>query len=274
VSVGRNHHAGPSKIARGVSEVSGLLTRAGGAALNQMRALRSAGRDRRVGTTAGLIAALASALSLIALVGGGSHERRSHHPAIARASGGSAHGPVGLGGIRMPETLAGNVPVKPVRIVLVVGNSYTAPALVREVSALGTWLEGHSNPSTRVTLIDAATGETTGPLPTARLSVARPIRRVTNLATATRAALHVGHGSALIATLNNSARLRFPRAAVLRLVSHDGAPTPASIALGPGETVRLAIDTRRARTFAATVARAVISISHMRERRRTSQAAG
>ena len=164
----------------------------------------------------------------------------SNQPPVANTH--RAH-PAGLSGVGMPQTIPGNTEVKPLRIVMLLGDIGHA-AEVREQNALDGWLAAHANPATRITVLNRA-----------------------DTPTAVDSAFTVGRGQPLLVTLDATTPAALPpRTSVLNLTSRVGAATPTAVALAPAQTTAMNIDTRRPRALAATVARSVISLTHMTPR--------
>jgi hypothetical protein len=143
----------------------------------------------------------------------------------------------------MPGVLPGNRRVRPLRIAIVFDRSYRGRARARELRALRAWLAANHNPRTRLFVADRGG------------SPARVVRHAL-----------AGQRGRMLVTTGHHTTPAFSRAATLRVDTRRGAATPAAVPLGPGGRRVVAIDPRRRRALAATVARSIISVSGMRER--------
>ena len=203
---------------------------------------------------AGWIGGLGASLGVLILLALSGHH---HHGAPLQPS------PSAVG---MPATLGGDVPVKPLRIALVLGPGFSAARQAREVGTLEDWLTGHVNPASRLTVIDTRRGTATAALPPSQWRLHDRGRSfVGSLSDALRTRLNVGEGQRVVVTLEHLDPLPGQVLSRLQVVLRQGASLPASVPLEPGTTVRRALDPGEKGAFAATSARAVISISNMTE---------
>ena len=200
----------------------------------------------------GALAALAGVLVLLALPGG-----RRHHYTGPRP---------GLSGVGMPTTLPGNIPVKPLRIAVVLSEGMPPAAQIREIHTLENWLAGHVNPATRMTIVNVA-AHTATPMfrPYAGVIVIPNQRFQGTPDDALRRRLSVGRGRRVIVAFDHPDLLSKGGPARLNLVSRPGADLPSAVALRPGHTATAAVDPDEIHAFANTTAKAVVSISNMRE---------
>jgi hypothetical protein len=216
------------------------------------------GRCRRWGRWLAALAAISGLLVLFALLGD-HHHHSAPQPSLA--------GPKpGLSGVGMPTTLPGDIPVKPLRIAIVLGSGLTRHEQAREIHTVETWLSGHVNPATRLTIVDAVDRLTTPTLTPSTWGSTLPDRSFHGSPVdVLRRKLGNGRGLRVIVTLDHSDPLPGGDAARLHLVSSHGSHLPTAVPLRPGGIVAGAIDPSVARAFANTVAKAVISISNIAE---------
>ncbi len=250
-----------AKLADGLRRVPAALLEA---ARYVARALASIRLPRRL-----LLALLALALplALLALLTSSDDEpgpRSADRPPAPSAAGGG--GGLSLPAVGMPVLIAAPDDVRPVRVALVVDRTYDTPALRRELRSLGGWLAENHAPGTRISVIDAGSARTSGPLDAARLGAAGLTRRSESTPAAVRAALARRDRRALLVTLGSSAAAP-GRAKTLRIATRPGAATGSSVALRRARRARVTIDERRPNALAASVARAIMAISGERERR-------
>jgi hypothetical protein len=200
----------------------------------------------------GALAAFAGVLVLFALPGG--HHRQD---AALRPS---------LSGVGMPTTLPGNVPVKPLRIAVVLGEGMPPPAQIREINTLENWLTDHVNPATRMTIVNVAAHTATPTFRPFGGETVLPDQRFRGMPDdVLRRRLSVGQGRRLIVAFDRPDLLTKGGSARLNLVSRPGADLPSAIALRPGDTTTAAVDPDEIHAFANSTAKAVVSISNMRE---------
>ena len=184
-------------------------------------------------------------------------------PAAAAEAGG---GGFSLPAVGMPQLIALPDDVRPVRVALVVDETYAGPALRRELQTLGGWLTENHAPGTRVSVIDAASARASAPLNAERLATPGLTRRRASTAAAVRSALGRGDRRDLVVTLGTSASA--PGAAKrLQIATRPGATTGSSTVLERRRRARVTIDDRRPNALAASVARGIMAISGERERR-------
>lgn len=199
----------------------------------------------------GLLGAISGLLIFFALQGD-HHHGTTPHP--------------GVSGVGMPMTLPGNVPVKPLRIAVVLGDGLTPQAQTREVHTLESWLSDHVNPATRLTIVNTVDHMTTGALSPSDWASTTPDQRFQGtLANVLKRRLSIGRGHRVLVTFDHPDPLSEEGLAGLHLVAHAGADLPAAVPLRTGHTVTAAIDPGEIHAFAATTARSVISISNMLE---------
>jgi hypothetical protein len=167
----------------------------------------------------------------------------------------------------MPVLRAQPDAVRPVRVALVLDRTYAAPALRRELRALGGWLAENHAPGTRVSVIDATSARASAPLGAARLGRSGLTRGRASTAAAVRSALARRRGRHLLVTLGGSAAAARGGARTLRIATRPGASTGSSAALARNTRARVTIDDRRPNALAASVARAIMAVSGERERR-------
>lgn len=177
----------------------------------------------------------------------------------------STHGHRSLrSGVGMPQTLPGNTPVKPLRIELVL-DGLSASVEQHELRALGGWLQTHANPATRITVMVPRKHTQTGPLTATQLQSSPTAHRFHNFASAETQAWSAGAGRRLLITYGSAFMVDgATRPATLHLIDRPGAAAPSQFTLVPGQARTLFIDVRRPRILAATVARAVIAMTHMK----------
>ncbi len=169
----------------------------------------------------------------------------------------------GLGGVGMPNLASAPDEVAPVSVALVLDRTYGAAARRRELRALGGWLNEHHAAGTRVSLIDARTGRASAPLRPADLGRAQATRSRSSTAAAVDAAFARQRGRRLLVTLGSSAPPT--GASTLSIATRRGAREAAPTR--SGRRSRATIDERRPEALAASVARAIMSISGQAERR-------
>lgn len=172
-----------------------------------------------------------------------------------------------LSGVGLPDTLPGNRAVQPLSIVLVLDDTYTSQARAREVQALGSWLQTHHHRLTRISLIDRTRHRMSRPMPGAALDSADIDRPVTSVSAGLIAVSRSTTRDRLLVVLNRRTSVRGAKVANLYLSTRHGALMPQVVPLALGGQREVAIDPRRQQTLAATIARAVISVSGMREKR-------
>ncbi|MEA2149215.1 MAG: hypothetical protein QOD69_1045 [Solirubrobacteraceae bacterium] len=208
---------------------------------------------------------LALPLALLSLLGSSDNDR-GRQPAQA-ATGGLA-GP-SLGGVAMPDLRAAPDRVRPVRVALVLDRTYGPATLRRELRTLGTWLSANHAPGTRVSVIDARSARASGRLRAADLSGARAARPRPSTPAAIRSACGRHNARRLLVTVGSAARSAAPAgtASTLRVATHAGAGAAAITRLPGAHRSRVTIDDRRPNALAASIARAIMSISGERERR-------
>jgi hypothetical protein len=205
--------------------------------------------------------ALALPLALLALLTSSGDKRRAvDRPAGPAAQAGGSRLP---GAVGMPNLMTRSAKVRPVKVALVLDHTYGAAPLRRELRALGTWLAAHHAPGTRVSVIDASTARASGRLRDADLARARPTQPRSSTAAAIRSALGRPTGRRLLVTLGSAAPSG--TASTLQIATRRGAGT--GVALRRGKRSQVTIDDRRPDALAASIARAIMSVSGQRERR-------
>jgi len=203
-------------------------------------------------------------LSIFVALLGGHHHGHGTSPQPGAAETGMARISSGLSGVGMPTTLPGNVPVRPLRIVVVLGGALMPQAQAREIHALEGWLSGHVNPATRLTVV--ADHRITPALRPSEWTSTTPRQRFSgSLSGALKRRLAVGRGHRVLVTLDRPYPLTGEDIARLRLVLREGADLPTSIPLRPGGTLVRVLDPNETQAIAATIARAIISMSRMTE---------
>jgi hypothetical protein len=205
--------------------------------------------------------ALAGTAILLLLVPLGQDEKRNSAGHATTPPSGAA-----LPGVGMPGVLPGNTAVKPLHLALVFDDTYTGKARERELQALGVWLQTNHNPRTRVTVIDRSRRRASRPLAAADLADVRLVRRAPSPARVVRRALR-RHVNRLLVTIGNFVKPTLMKTATVRVHARRGARTPADLQLARGDHRIVRVDPRRRNALASTLARAIISISGMRERR-------
>jgi hypothetical protein len=189
----------------------------------------------------------------------GEHHHRHLQPPLSGPKPGSS-------GVGMPTTLPGDTPVKPLRIAVVLGVGLTRRAQAEEIRTLETWLSGHINPVTRLTVVDAPEGLTTPALTPSAGPLAPPDHRFRGTpANVLRRQLGRGRGRPMIVSFDHADPMPGGEAAHLHLLAQPGAGLPSTVPLRPGGELVTAIDPNEDHAFANTVAKAVISISDMAE---------
>lgn len=248
----------------------GVRTLCGGAidavreALEDMVRLLGLKRLRRI-----LLALLAllMPLALLSLLGSSDDKRPtgSESGQSTRAATVGLGGP-SLGGIAMPNLRPASDKVRPVRVALVLDRSYSPATLRRELRALGTWLSANHAPGTRLSVIDARSGRASDRLRPADLTRDWPARSRLNTKAAVRSAFGGQKGRRLLVTVG-AATAPAGTARTLRVVKRRGAGAE-SITREPETTrSRVTIADQRPNSLAASVARAIMSMSGQREQR-------
>jgi hypothetical protein len=115
-----------------------------------------------------------------------------------------------------------------------------------------------------VTVIDALSARASAPLRAADLAGAQPLRTRPSTTSAIRSALGGAQGRRLLVTVGAAAP-RLGTARTLSIATRRGAPQ--RVPSRRGRRSRVAIDDRRPNALAASVARAIMSISGQREPR-------
>jgi hypothetical protein len=210
--------------------------------------------------------ALLLPLALLSLLGSSDDKRPTGSATgqLARAAAAARGGP-SLSGIAMPKLKGAPDKVRPVRVALVLDRSYS-PALGRELQALGTWLSANHASGTRVSVIDARSARASGRLRPADLTRARPARPRPNTQAAVRSAFGHQNVPRLLVTVGGAAAPA-GTASIRRVAKSRGAGA-GSIAREPEtKRSRVTIDDQRPNALAASVARAIMSISGQREQR-------
>jgi hypothetical protein len=197
-----------------------------------------------------------------------------------RAPGARAVTPVAAGSfsnaVRMPDVGPAPAKVHQVRVALVLDRTYGAATLRRELSALGTWLAVNHAPGTRVSVIDAKSARASRPARGTELAGVRPQRQRASTAAAVRSAFGRQRDRRLLVTLGTAAPSS--TGSTLRIATRRGAGgAGAGIASGAGsgsstapgrrKRLRATIDDRRPNALAASIARAIMTVSGQRERR-------
>lgn len=198
---------------------------------------------------------------LAVIVLAATHHDRHHHPASPPAS--TAHPvvppgqvrPGGLDGVGLPDTVGGNVPIHPVRLVISLDRARLGPrAEHRELGALGAWLAGHERVESRYRLLRA--GRLSAPVTAASLAGARLVARPDGRGLATAWLDGTPPAVTPISIALSGARpLSARTGASTSIALRDGAPA--------GHTDEA--DPRRARSIAAAAARVVIAATGARE---------
>lgn len=191
-------------------------------------------------------------------------KRDAAPPAVAASQARSR----GLGAVGMPGVLPGNHAVRPLSVAVMFDDTDTATQRTPELRKLGAWLQLNHDPRTRVTVIDRTSRRTTPRLTATQLGASRNSHSVTSLRRAVRAALPARPRDRLLVTLDHhDLTTAGAGVAALRLHSAPAAPLRRALALAPGDRASAIVDIRRPGALAATIARAVISVSGMREKR-------
>jgi hypothetical protein len=211
--------------------------------------------------------ALLVSLALLSLLGSSDDKRptgsATGQPARAATA---AHGGPSLSGIAMPKLNVAPDKVRPVRVALVLDRSYSPAPLRRELQALGTWLSANHAPGTRVSVIDARSARASGRMRPADLTGARPARPRPNMEAAVRSAFGRQKVRRLLVTVG-AAAAPAGTASVLRVAKRRGAGAGSIIREPKTKRSRVTIDDQRPNALAASIARAIVSISGQRERR-------
>ena len=142
--------------------------------------------------------------------------------------------------------------------------------MISELHALGLWLETHANPATRLAVLDPSSRSAVAGLSAGELATMRAIPRACRhrqLAMRIASALRRGRGRRLLVLFDHRPMAAPPATAVLALRAVPGAQLPDPVDVSPNHTLRLEIDSRRPHVLAATIARAVIKLTGMTERR-------
>jgi hypothetical protein len=208
---------------------------------------------------------LALPLALLSLLGSSRDDRGRAARQPAQAASGGLVGP-SLGGVAMPDLRAAPDRVRPVRVALVLDRTYGPATLRREMRALGTWLAENHAPGTRVSVIDARSARASGRLRAADLTAALPARPRPSTTAAIRSAFGRQKARRLLVTVG-SATVPAGTASTLRVATRRGAGAGAITRLPGAKRSRVTIDDRRPNALAASIARAIMSISGERERR-------
>jgi len=204
----------------------------------------------------GLLALLLP-LALLALLSSAGDDGPGSQPADIAGAG------MALPGVGMPALAASQQRPEAVRVALVLDRSYDAPALRRELRALGTWLGENHAAGTRVTVIDARSARASAPLRPSELASGRALQAQDSTRAAVRSALGGPRDRRLLVTLGSPAPA--PAAtSTLSIATRPGASAPASRS---GARSRVAIDDRRPNALAASIARGIMGVSGQREPR-------
>lgn len=201
-----------------------------------------------------LAAALAAFIAVTPLAGSDpkspAHERHARRASVT-----------GLSGIGMPDTGPGNVPLQPLTVIVNVDP--TARTSARgEIAQLGTWLSTHHS---RARMVVVSGHQTTGIVEPSTIAQAPLTRPIQSPSTFTRETLARRPGQRLLIIIGSPQTARPSGAATLRLPFHDGAPIVDDVPLRARQVVEQPVDPRRPGVVAATAARAVISLAHLRE---------
>ena len=210
--------------------------------------------------------ALLMPLALLSLLGSSDDKRPTGSASGQPTRAATGLGGPSLGGIAMPNLRSAPDKVRPVSVALVLDRSYRPATLRRELRALGTWLSTNHAPGTRVSVIDVRSGRASGRLRPADLTRGQPTRPRANMNAAVRSAFGGQKGRRLLVTVG-AAAAPAGTARTLRVVKRPAAGAE-SIAREPKTTrSRVTIADQRPNALAASVARAIMSISGQREQR-------
>lgn len=201
-----------------------------------------------------LAAALAAFIAVTPLARDDTKPPSREHPSRATSA-------AGLSGVGMPDTGSGTLPVKPLTVVVAMRTSYD-PAMHREIDALGNWLGVHHGRA-RMTVV--ARGRSTPLIEPSMIAQTPTIRSIPSLSKFTRAIFSGRPGQRLLITIGLRRTPRPAGAATLWLLPQNDAPIVDGVPLRDHRAVEQPVDARRPGAVAATAARAVISLAHLRE---------
>ncbi len=173
-----------------------------------------------------------------------------------------------ISGVGMPATLAGNVTVRPLRIALVLGGGLSRRRGRQELEKFEGWLSGHVNPATRLTVLEPTEHTRAGPFRPAGGADLRPVHDLDEpLGSALREDYTIGRGQRVLLNVAHRDPSVGGDAAILDVHLRQGADLPTTVNLIPGAKVTRSVDPDLRGALAATLARGMISISHMSEAR-------
>lgn len=167
-----------------------------------------------------------------------------------------------LPGVGMPDTGPGIVPVKPLTVIANATGRSGIKKTRREIDALGNWLTAHHGRAQLALVNGTRTTGLVEPSLIAKTPNTRQIRSPLNFAHKT---FRERRGQRLLLTIGPRQPKKMGGAASLWLPVQNGAPVADVIALRDHQVARQPIDPRRPGVIAATAARAVISLAHLRE---------
>lgn len=165
-----------------------------------------------------------------------------------------------LAGVGMPDTSPGNIPLKPLTVIVKV--TAETGATFAEIARLGDWLTTHHG---RARLALMTTHSATRLLEPSMIDRSTPTRSIRSPSTFIRATFRHRRGQRLLITIGQGTSATLPGVTSLRLPIQRDAPVVDVVALHDRGGLRQPVDARRDGVIAATAARAVISLAHLRE---------
>jgi len=168
----------------------------------------------------------------------------------------------GLTGVGMPNTGPGNVPLKPLTVIVNITGADSKKVMRGDMAQLGDWLGTHHGRARMAVVSGTRSTALVDPSKIGATPMNRTIRSLPSFERRTFA----GHsGQRLLVTVGSQEPPRPPGAASLWLPTTSDAPVVDVVALADHEAVRQPVDGRRPGVIAATTARAVISLARLHE---------
>lgn len=167
-----------------------------------------------------------------------------------------------LAGVGMPNTGPGNIPLEPLTVIVHVTGTAETKTTQAEIGRFGEWLNTHHGRA-RLALIN---GHRATALVEPFVIVTAPTTwKIRSLLSFARRTFTARKGQRLLISIGPKAPMKAAGAALLWLPMRNGAPVVDVVALHDHEAARQPVDGRRRGVIAATAARAVISLTHLRE---------
>lgn len=168
----------------------------------------------------------------------------------------------GLTGVGMPNTGPGNVPLKPLTVIVNITGADSMKTVHSDMAQLGDWLGIHHGRA-RMALVSGT--RSTGLVEPSEIATTPLNQTIRSLPRFERRTFAGRSGQRLLVTVGSRKPTRPPGAASLWLPTTSGAPVVDVVALAAHKTVKQPVDARRPGVIAATTARAVISLAQLRE---------